>query len=214
MDQSYSFRSALHGFNRLDVIEYIRHLMAENEKLRERVAVAENIQKEKTAQTDKLHSDLIASGTQLASVRKTLADTQAELETAYADLEAAKARCVELENGSVNTAQLGAAMVDARRFSDLLFDEAMNKANRIFQDTAQSAEHSGEQAADFAAQTATLRSRLFEMLVDVENSLADLGTQLTGFHRSVVDENDAFLGRFSEEMRRQFTAPDAGEADA
>ena len=177
MDQTIAFRSSLFGFNREDVIDYIKHLMEENARFRERIGAFETEVKSKIAETEEIRAKL------------------AETET----------KCRELENDRMDTSKIGAALVDARRFSDLLCAEAKEKASEMFVHTAEASDFSAEKALSLAEEMSKLRDRLFEMMVDAESSLSTLGGDLRSFYESVMTDNEAFMQKFADETQEKFS---------
>lgn len=166
MAETYSFRSAVNGFHRGDVITYLQKLMNENTALKERAAALE-------AENEAL--------------KKQLGDT-------------------ENKGGgeAVDTALLGAAMYDARRFSDLLVGEANETAGAIFDKTAEFAGTAGGQTNELAASVSELAKKVQETLAGVESGMKALGAELDVFRESVTGDKAAFLKSFTENANEKF----------
>ena len=184
MSENYSFRSQMNGFHRGDVIAFLQKLMGENAALREKA--------------EKLEQTAASQQARIAALEEALAAAEKK----------------QKENADrVDTAKLGAAMYDARRFSDLLIGEATDQSGEMFDHAAASAQESGEQVRGLAAHVSALTDRLLETLNAVENDLAGLGTDLQGFHDTVTGNKAQFMQRFSAETSDKFAQITAREAE-
>ena len=163
MAENYSFRSAVNGFNRNDVISYIEALLEEKAALEIRVnALEEEI--------------------------KTLNDENDTLRTVIVDESEKKEtddKCNQCEIEKVYEARLGAAMLDAKRFSEILVKEANDKASGLFADAYASADDTSLRAKKISQNVVDINKQFnaaFKALLDNMNAL---GASLEGFKKEV-----------------------------
>ncbi len=187
MAQTITFRSAVNGFHRGDVVKYIGELMEENAALKQQVETLRVLGKTLTAET----------GAQ-----------KAEIERLQAALE--KAQTKGQEGGrQLDAARLGEALYDARRFSDLLIGEAREKTGAMFDRAARTADGSSERIGALTAQTAALQAQIEEALSGIEANLAALDGEMRAFSGGINDDRDAFLQAFTDETTKKFEAEEA-----
>ncbi len=177
MSNAPSFRSALNGFNRSDVINFIRELMEENNALNDELAELKNEFAEKVAEASAEQCDTEA--------------LRAELEACKADAEAAQAQLAELETDRQNELMLGRAMYDARRFSDILVQEANDKANSMLDSAAQNAKEISETLSTFSAQTDAFAEYCNNMLAGIRGKLENLNQSLSDFNQELTEKKAA-----------------------
>ena len=188
MAETYAFRSAVNGFHRGDVITYLQKLLNENAALKE----------------------------QAAALRETAEARKTEIDALKRQLDEAEKKNAGGER--VDTALLGAAMYDARRFSDLIVGEANAKAGEVFNQTAAFAQQAGEKTNELSAAVSALAKKVRDTLAEVENGMVALGVDLETFRSGVTDDKDAFLKAFSDETAEKFerekNAPKQGTDNA
>lgn len=105
MSESIKFRSAVNGFNRNEVIEYIESLLKEKNRL-----VQEN---------EKLKAECKAKSDDAENARRELADE--------------KRKCDGCNIARKAEEKLGATMFEAKRFSDTLINEASKRTSSVFE---------------------------------------------------------------------------------
>ena len=105
MADNYSFRSSVNGFNRNDVMAFVEKILEESEKQKEKInSLEQEVEKKNT-----------------------------EIEQLKAELNDNSGKCDTCDIAKVYEARLGAAMLDAKRFSEVLVKEANDTAfNYIF----------------------------------------------------------------------------------
>lgn len=184
MAQTISFRSAVNGFHRGDVVKYIGELMEENADLKKQVETLRVLGKTLTAET----------GAQ-----------KAEIERLQAALE--KAETKSKDGGrQLDAARLGEAMYDARRFSDLLISEANAKTAAMFSKAAETADGSSERIQALTAQTAALQAQIEEAFAGISAKLAALDGEMQAFSGGITGDQAAFLQAFTDETAKKFEA--------
>lgn len=146
MSENYSFRSSMNGFNRNDVIEYIDSLMAEKKSVSDRLA------------------ELEAEISELRSENETLRSVISDIPEATDD-----DKCSECDIAKKYEARLGAAMLDAKRFSEILVKEANDKSAAVF-----------SEAFDVASKTAADAR-------GITQNIADISKQFSASFRALID---------------------------
>lgn len=111
MSDGITFRSSVNGFNRNEVIKYIESLLKEKEELSSEIKTLEA--QKKTAES--------------------------ELAKALENLEQEKQKCSRCDVAQKAEAKLGAAMLDAKRFSETLVRDAEARTSEVFADASEKA---------------------------------------------------------------------------
>ena len=185
MSNAPSFRSSFHGFNRSDVINFIKALMEENAALNDELAALKN------ELSDRDSAD---------AARQSESDRlRAELVSCKAEAEAAKAHFSEMEAERQNDLMLGRVMRDARRFSDILVQEANEKANGMLDSAAQNAKDISEALDTIASQTDAFTEYCNDSLAGIRGKLDDLNRSLSGFTQEVTDKKETVSFEEDEE---------------
>lgn len=109
MSDGITFRSSVNGFNRNEVIKYIESLLKEKEELSFEI---------KTLEAQKKAAE-------------------SELAKALENLEQEKQKCIRCDVAQKAEAKLGAAMLDAKRFSETLVRDAEARTSEVFADASE-----------------------------------------------------------------------------
>ena len=182
MAETYSFRSAVNGFHRGDVINYLEKLLNENAALKEKADALRKI-------AEARESEIAALKMQLGGDTKKSGGER------------------------VDTALLGAAMYDARRFSDLIVGEANETAGEIFDKTAAFAASAGTSTGELASAVSELAEKVQKTLAEIENGMVSLGVELETFREGVTGDKEAFMKEFSAKAAEKFEREKSAEND-
>lgn len=156
MGAAYSFRSAMNGFNRNDVISYIDSIISEKVETEKKISELEKQIEELQSANDTL--------------REIIVEEEKKSEKERAD------KCEECELAKVYEARLGAAMLDAKRFSEILVKEANDKASDMFSKAYNSASDTSEKASEIAENIVKINKQFnesFNVLLANMKSLTD-----------------------------------------
>lgn len=156
MGAAYSFRSAMNGFNRNDVISYIDSIISEKVETEKKISELEKQIEELQSANDTL--------------REIIVEEEKKSEKERAD------KCEECELAKVYEARLGAAMLDAKRFSEILVKEANDKASDMFSKAYNSASDTSEKATEIAENIVKINKQFnesFNVLLANMKSLTD-----------------------------------------
>lgn len=169
MSENITFHSSFNGFNRVEVMNFISELMLEKEECEKRCAEFE----EKVRQNAEL----------IAGLNEKLANS---------------ADCDTCDLAKQNEVKIGAAMLDARRFSDLIVDEANEKSAKMYEAASKDAFCAAEKASELAEKIKTTADEYadeFSLLVTKMTALVDV---LSDFGGSVSDSAKVFEESFDE----------------
>ncbi|MBR3768094.1 MAG: hypothetical protein IKL10_07650 [Clostridia bacterium] len=170
MSENYSFRSAMNGFNRNDVIIYIDGVLAEKARAEEKVAALEKELESLRGENEALKKAIDEENEKKSNNEK----------------------CSECDVSKVYEARLGAAMLDAKRFSEILVKEANDKASGIFSNAYASADATSTKAKSISQNISDINNQFnlaFKVLLDNMNSL---GKSLDLFKREVQQTGSKF----------------------
>ena len=175
MSESVSFRSSISGFNRGEVLAYIKNVLEEKAELSAQLEEAtkrlEAIEKEKAELSEKLEE--LSRRTDPEEVEK------------------------------MNAQQLGKIMFDARRYSDLIIYEAKAAANEMMNDASRTSEGLYDTVRDLADRAKTSGNTLSEALASVLSEIELLGTRLESFSQDVKEEDELFRAEYSSENHEE-----------
>lgn len=172
MAENFSFRSSMNGFNRNEVIAYIDTLMKEKAELESRVSELEN-------KVQELDSDN-------KTLREIIVDESKKNEEENSN------KCEECDIAKVYEARLGAAMLDAKRFSEILVKEANDKAAGMFSRAYESAEDTGTKAKAISENIVNINKQFNEAFRALLENMKNLGESLDEFKADVKDTGSVF----------------------
>lgn len=181
MPSDYVFRkAAFGGFNREDVIAYISTLLAEisaqktatdnankiNEELKEKLHEAEeklnSLQQEHEKQTDLLNES-----------------HNQEIERIKQEYEDKLQNCILADRSAEE--RVGTAMIDVRRYADLLIHETCEKIEKMSDDADAATAKTLSRVLDISSGIQTFSDKLNGILKDILMENEDLCKELTGF---------------------------------
>ena len=177
MMDNITFRSSVGGFNRADVIQYIKEILEQNETLSDRVSTLEK----KLAACEAQNAEKDSSIMRLEAENRAMRDAQNDVR------------------------QLGAAMFDARRFSDQLIREANGKISSMMETAKGTSSRLNETVESLLTLLASSEDAILNSLTEVNGELTNLKAQIEGFGNEVAGEQDSF---------RQYYVPLSEEAEA
>ena len=162
MSESIKFRSSVNGFNRNEVISYIENLLKEKEQL-----LREN---------ELLKAECAARGEEAEAVRKELAEE--------------KKKCDGCDIARKAEAKLGATMLEAKRFSESLVNDAQSRVKSVFD----AASLKASSAANTAGQ---ISDKLFEVLKMCTDTVSGVAKNVDGI-KEMLASFDASLADLSD----------------
>lgn len=181
MQETFSFRSSFRGFNREDVITYITKVLEES---------SENVSRISTLETDLMeYKEEIESKT--AEIER-LKQENEELSTAKKNETYRSSKITDKALEEKYEARLGAAMMDAKRFSDLLIQEANDKCAELFSLASNSADKSSDVALALADEMQKTMNSVTETMSVLFKNLKTISDSLKAFSNETQTKSDEF----------------------
>ncbi len=219
MSENFSFRSSLNGFNRSDVMACIEKILSEKSAVDEKVSVLEanissleekctliekenesikNENLEKLASYDRQLKEMRAVELKSLSLEKELENALAEIENLRFLLQKTdgksveKDKCSECELARIYEARLGAAMLDAKRFSEILVKEANDKASGLFASAFSAADATSLKAKEIAAEISSINEQFNSAFRHLLDNMHHLDSSLESFKSDVNTTGTTF----------------------
>ncbi len=198
MSENISFRSSLNGFNRNDVIDFIDRILKEKSELEVLMAVKEKQLSDNEECVNQLKKENAEYMLRKAEFEEKLNALSAENEDLRKQLDELNAendendKCDECDISKVYEARLGAAMLDAKRFSEILVKEANDKSSELFSNAYAMASDTREKAAQISKSIADINNQFnmsFKVLLD---NMSSLGKNLDAFTKGVKLNENSF----------------------
>lgn len=200
MPSDYIFRKAkFGGFNRDDVIAYISKLLAEAEINKTSL---DNSAKE----NEELRAQLNEAESKLAAAETAHADEIAALTEAHnAELEAVKAEYEEKIQNEILAdrsaeEKVGTAMIDVRRYADLLISETCEKIDKMADDADNATAKTLSRVLDISSGIQTFSDKLNAILADILTQNEEICKELTGFKGSLKVPFETANGKIQAEL--------------
>lgn len=143
MREDMKFRSAVNGFNKADVMSCIEKLMNENAQQKQKIKELED---------------------QLIVCQTSLSEAKTESEN--------KDMCAKCDAAKVAQAQLGAAMLDAKRFSEMLMKDANDKSAQVLNKAMQDVGISMDTANELAEELKKTKDNFVSVLDNLSDELS------------------------------------------
>ena len=224
MAETTSFRSAINGFNREDVVKYISTML---EKLSAAEKENEELQaalEEKTAGYEALMQERVDLSKELSDLKErheaveqsfneryeALEQSYNErydaLEQSFKELQESKetlsVKCAGYEKTLKNNeSKIGAAMLEAKRFSEMLVKEANDRAGNVYREAYDSVAVSSATAKEIDAKMKELSVEFDRTMGDLRRNMKKLIGSMRTFSDNAKDNGAKFLyqSEFSEE---------------
>ena len=193
MADSSSFRSAFKGFNREDVISYISELMEKisagektAEELRQKLSEAEYEAAELRGQ----HEEAVKACEKL---EEDVARLERERDEQARRCAALERRCADFDSQSRSSeVKLGAAMMDAKRFSEMLVKEANERVGVLYRDAHEIVTASSAEAGGIERQMKDLAELFDRTMAELRRNMRDLTCRMAAFGEEVKDNGAKF----------------------
>ena len=200
MPSDYIFRKATFGgFNREDVIAYISKLMADAENYR---LAIDNYEK----QNAELRNRLAQSEIFIENIKKEHESEIASLEENYKAKEEnirneyeEKLQNEILADRSAE-AKVGTAMIDVRRYADLLISETCDKIDKMADDADAATAKTLSRVLDISSGIQTFSDKLNAILTDILSENEEICKELTGFKGSLKIPFETANGKIQAEL--------------
>lgn len=200
MPSDYVFRkAAFGGFNREDVIAYISKLIADNENMKKALDTAEKNNKE-------LNDELVQSRNEAEKIKAELqSEIEAIIESHKTETENIK---IEYEEKLQNVAladrsaeeKVGTAMIDVRRYADLLITETCEKIDKMADNADNATAKTLSRVLDISSGIQSFSDKLNAILADILSENEEICKELTGFKGSLKIPFETANGKIQAEL--------------
>lgn len=201
------FRSAVFGgFNRNDVINYIEKLKLNEAKLMAEVTSKNSKIEELQKTVDELNSKISELNNKTQAVYVECEDKIAEIKNQCSEeIEKIREELSEKSNSeslAERSAQekVGTAMLDVRRYADLLLSETCEKISKMSDDADIAASKTLSRVLDISSGIQTFSDKLNSILADLLKENEAICRELTGFKGSLKLPFDEASGKINAEI--------------
>ena len=194
MTDTSSFRSAFNGFNREDVVSYISGILEKLTASDKANAELQAVLEQKTGEYDSLYNERNALAQELSVLKAQYASLEQACKTLLDKNEELNDRCAEYaKTAYANELKLGAAMLDAKRFSEMLVKEANDRAGDVYQNAYDSVSRSTESAREIDEKMQALTVDFEQSMGELRRNMGKLIGSMTSFSDSAKDKGAKFL---------------------
>lgn len=200
MPSDYVFRKATFGgFNRDDVIAYIGKMLAETELYK---TAFENAEKTNAELQEKLKE----AEEKLAGIQKEHEnEIEALKESHKAEIDSIKIEYDEkLQNAILADRsaeeKVGTAMMDVRRYADLLINETCEKIDKMADDADNATAKTLSRVLDISSGIQTFSDKLNSILADILAENEEICKELTGFKGTLRIPFETANGKIQAEL--------------
>lgn len=163
MREDMKFRNAVNGFNKADVMTCIESLMKENADQKNKIKELEE---------------------QLIECRASLEKAKDEPHT--------QDMCAQCDAAKVAQAQLGAAMMDAKRFSELILKEANDKSAQVLNTALLDIKGATETANELSDSLKSAKESFTTTLDSLQDELATIILSFMDFRTELEKKGEKF----------------------
>ncbi len=227
MDSERILRTSIFGgFKREDVLQYVEELKSEilvlSEELKGKTAQLDSLQEKvdalsaecvqaKAAEV-KLHETTAALEESQTLNAKLIAENT-ELSVRFASMDTEKASMErKAEEIRASEAQLGAAFLDARKYSDEIVSAANKKANETQSEASDSIAKQASEVARLSSDVDALAATLTKSIDDLHADISALSAKLSKAAQALQNRKDAekFIPDISIKIEEDVSAADGG----
>lgn len=165
MADNYSFRSSVNGFNRNDVMSFVEKILGESEKQKEKIA----------------------------SLEEEIEKKNEEIGLLKAELNDNSGKCDTCDIAKVYEARLGAAMLDAKRFSEVLVKEANDTAFNMLSAACETAGSTSRKADEISGEIKNIADSFNESFNKLFEQMSTLGKGLKDFISEIDTNSKQFV---------------------
>ena len=181
MPSDYVFRkAAIGGFNREDVIAYISTLLGEISSYKSTIENANKLNEELTAKLNDAEARYNALQQEHEKQIEILCENHnQETESMKQEYEEKLQNCVLADRSAEE--RVGTAMIDVRRYADLLIHETCEKIEKMSDDADAATAKTLSRVLDISSGIQAFSDKLNGILKDILMENEDLCKELTGF---------------------------------
>ena len=200
MSSDFIFRKATFGgFNRDDVISYINTIKQNEDKLTSEI-------NEKSNLINELNEKLTCEQEEREKIKKEYEDKISQLNESHInEIERIKNEYEEkIQNGILADRsaeeRVGSAMIDVRRYADLLIQETCDKINKMSDDADNATAKTLSRVLDISSGIQTFSDKLNSILKDILEENENICKELTGFKGTLRLPFDEASGKIQADL--------------
>ena len=200
MSSDFIFRKAsFGGFNRDDVISYINNMKLNEDTLRAQIAEKDNLIAE-------LNEKIACNQNETEQIKKEYEEKIIQLNESHInEIESIKNEYEEkIQNGILADRsaeeRVGSAMIDVRRYADLLIQETCDKIDKISDDADNATAKTLSRVLDISSGIQTFSDKLNSILKDILEENETICKELTGFKGTLRLPFDEASGKIQADL--------------
>ena len=192
-------KAAFGGFNRDDVIAYINEAKINEAKIETEKNIAEKRAEELENEIENLKAkinDLTAEND--AKINELIENHNAEIESLKAECEEKIQNCMLADRTAEE--KIGTAMIDVRRYADLLLQETCQKIDQMSDDADNAAAKTLTRVLDVTSGIQAFSDKLNKVLIDMIEDNENICKELTEFKGSLKIPFETASGKIQAEL--------------
>lgn len=200
MSSDFIFRKAsFGGFNRDDVISYINNMKLNEDTLRAQIAEKDNLIAE-------LNEKIACNQNETEQIKKEYEEKIIQLNESHInEIESIKNEYEEkIQNGILADRsaeeRVGSAMIDVRRYADLLIQETCDKIDKMSDDADNATAKTLSRVLDISSGIQTFSDKLNSILKDILEENETICKELTGFKGTLRLPFDEASGKIQADL--------------
>ena len=200
MSSDFIFRKAsFGGFNRDDVISYINNMKLNEDTLRAQIAEKDNLIAE-------LNEKIVCNQNETEQIKKEYEEKIIQLNESHInEIESIKNEYEEkIQNGILADRsaeeRVGSAMIDVRRYADLLIQETCDKIEKMSDDADNATAKTLSRVLDISSGIQTFSDKLNSILKDILEENETICKELTGFKGTLRLPFDEASGKIQADL--------------
>jgi hypothetical protein len=200
MSSDFIFRKAsFGGFNRDDVISYINNMKLNEDTLRAQIAEKDNLIAE-------LNEKIAYNQNETDQIKKEYEEKIIQLNESHInEIESIKNEYEEkIQNGILADRsaeeRVGSAMIDVRRYADLLIQETCDKIEKMSDDADNATAKTLSRVLDISSGIQTFSDKLNSILKDILEENETICKELTGFKGTLRLPFDEASGKIQADL--------------
>lgn len=200
MSSDFVFRkAAFGGFNRDDVISYINEAKINEAKLETEKNIAEKRAEELTDEIEALKAKINELTSENdAKINELIENHNSEIESLKVEYEEKLQNCMLADRTAEE--KIGTAMIDVRRYADLLLQETCQKIDQMSDDADNAAAKTLTRVLDVTSGIQAFSDKLNKVLIDMIEDNENICKELTEFKGSLKIPFETASGKIQSEL--------------
>lgn len=200
MSSDFVFRkAAFGGFNRDDVIAYINSLKVNEAKLSTEISLAEKNVEDLSKENNELKEKIESLVFEYEAKLNMLAESHnQEIESIKSEYEEKLQNSILADRSAEE--KIGTAMIDVRRYADLLLQETCQKIDKMSDDADLAASKTLARVLDVTSGIQAFSDKLNSILIDMINENENICKELTDFKGTLKVPFETASGKIQADL--------------